>query len=160
SDHVWLDLTHLDAARVEAHFPNIARVCRRYGIEITQQPIPVAPAAHYMIGGIRTDVWGRTSLPGLYACGEASSTGVHGANRLASNSLLEAVVFARRIVEASGADGSGQVDKWPGGQVGEENPRPLPKESADSGSPAVEVETLRALPVDGRGAATVPRLRG
>src|SRR5439155_12213401 len=92
SDHVWLDLRHLDAARVEAHFPNIARVCRRYGVEITQEPIPVAPAAHYMIGGIRTDVWGRTSLPGLYACGEASYTGVHGANRLASNSLLEAVV--------------------------------------------------------------------
>ncbi|MGH2351613.1 MAG: L-aspartate oxidase, partial [Chloroflexota bacterium] len=101
ANHVWLDLTHLDPARVEAHFPNIARVCRRYGLEITQEPIPVAPAAHYMIGGIRTDVWGRTSLPGLFACGECASTGVHGANRLASNSLLEAVVFARRIIDAS-----------------------------------------------------------
>jgi L-aspartate oxidase len=96
--HVWLDLTHLDPARVEAHFPNISRTCRRYGIEITRNPIPVAPAAHYMIGGVRTDVCGRTSLPGLYACGEVASTGVHGANRLASNSLLEAVVFSQRIV--------------------------------------------------------------
>ena len=82
---------------MERYFPTIARVCRRYGIEITRQPIPVAPAAHYMIGGIRTDVWGRTCLPGLFAAGECASTGVHGANRLASNSLLEAVVFARRI---------------------------------------------------------------
>jgi L-aspartate oxidase len=99
--HVWLDLTHLDPARVEAHFPTISRVCRRYGIEITREPIPVAPAAHYMIGGILADVWGRSTLPGLYVCGEAASSGVHGANRLASNSLLEAVVFARRIVDAS-----------------------------------------------------------
>jgi L-aspartate oxidase len=99
--HVWLDLTHLDPARVEAHFPTISRVSRRYGIEITREPIPVAPAAHYMIGGILADVWGRSTLPGLYVCGEAASSGVHGANRLASNSLLEAVVFGRRIVDAS-----------------------------------------------------------
>ena len=99
--HVLLDLTHLDPARVEAHFPTIARVCRRYGIEITREPIPVAPAAHYMIGGVLADVWGRTTVPGLYVCGEAASAGVHGANRLASNSLLEAVVFGRRIVDYS-----------------------------------------------------------
>ncbi|HEU5315603.1 MAG TPA: L-aspartate oxidase [Chloroflexota bacterium] len=104
SPHVWLDLTHLDPARVEAHFPTISRVCRRYGLEITREPIPVAPAAHYMIGGILADVWGRTTLPGLYVCGEAASSGVHGANRLASNSLLEAVVFGRRIVDASRHD--------------------------------------------------------
>jgi L-aspartate oxidase len=169
--HVWLDLTHLDAARVEAHFPNIARVCRRYGIDITREPIPVAPAAHYMIGGIRTDVWGRTSLPGLYACGEASSTGVHGANRLASNSLLEAVVFARRIVEASR---SGQWMSGQSGQVEAQPPQsPGPGEtgadtepSSEGGrsdgekeAPPVEVSVLEGLPVQGSGGATARRLR-
>ncbi|HXI15317.1 MAG TPA: L-aspartate oxidase [Chloroflexota bacterium] len=123
SPHVWLDLTHLDPQRVEGHFPNIARVCRRYGIEITRDPIPVAPAAHYMIGGILTDVWGRSTVTGLYACGEAASAGVHGANRLASNSLLEAVVFARRIVDAS----RGNMD--PGGV--------LPGDT-----PPIEIETV------------------
>ena len=142
--HVWLDLTHLEAARVEAHFPNIARVCRRYGIEITREPIPVAPAAHYMMGGIRTDVWGRSSLPGLYACGEASSTGVHGANRLASNSLLEAVVFAKRIADAS------------------QTPPPTPPRAGEgrhADAPPVDVTTIGGLPREGRSGATAPQVR-
>jgi L-aspartate oxidase len=139
--HVWLDLTHLDPARVEGHFPTIARVCRRYGIEITRQPIPVAPAAHYMIGGIRTDVWGRTSLSGLFAAGECASTGVHGANRLASNSLLEAVVFARRIVDAS----LGVLAPAPA-------PPPGPEETEEA--PPLEVSTLPSLPV---GAESTPK---
>ena len=101
SDHVLLDLTHLDAEFVAARFPGASQHCRQYELDITRQPIPVAPAAHYMMGGVYTDGWGRTTLPGLLACGEVANTGVHGANRLASNSLLETVVFAQRAVEAS-----------------------------------------------------------
>ncbi|MDE2840106.1 MAG: FAD-binding protein, partial [Chloroflexota bacterium] len=95
---IYLDLRHMDAAETRTHFPTIYSRCRRYGLDITTDPVPVAPAAHYMTGGVRTDLRGRTSVPGLYACGEVACTGVHGANRLASNSLLEALVFARRIV--------------------------------------------------------------
>lgn len=99
SSHVWLDITHLPPERIERRFPSIVAFCRRYDIDPVQHPIPVAPAAHYMMGGIRTDTWARTSIPGLLACGEVACTGVHGANRLASNSLLEGLVFARRAVQ-------------------------------------------------------------
>lgn len=99
SAHVWLDVTHLPTDRVERRFPSILAFCRRHGIDPVREPIPVAPAAHYLMGGVRTDSWGRTSLPGLFACGEVACTGVHGANRLASNSLLEGLVFARRSVQ-------------------------------------------------------------
>ena len=95
---VYLDLRHMDAAETRTHFPTIYSRCQRYGIDITTDLVPVAPAAHYMTGGVLTDLRGRTSVPDLYACGEVACTGVHGANRLASNSLLEALVFARRIV--------------------------------------------------------------
>jgi L-aspartate oxidase len=98
SDAAFLDVTHLPARTVTTRFPNIYRVCLQQGIDITKEWIPVAPAAHYMIGGVKTDHWGAASLSGLFACGEAACTGVHGANRLASNSLLDALVFGRRIV--------------------------------------------------------------
>jgi L-aspartate oxidase len=98
ADHVLLDLRHLPRERVVARFPQVYRTCLGLGLDITSQPVPVSPAAHYTIGGVRTDLWGQTSLRGLYACGECACTGVHGANRLASNSLLESVVFARRLV--------------------------------------------------------------
>ncbi len=97
SDHVWLDARHLGADVIERRFPSIVDSCRAHGIDPVTDLIPVAPAAHYASGGIRTDLSGRTSVPGLYACGEVACTGVHGANRLASNSLLEGLVFARRI---------------------------------------------------------------
>jgi L-aspartate oxidase len=99
ADHVLLGVTHLDGERVVARFPQIYRFCLDHGLDITREPIPVSPAAHYTMGGIRTNVWGETTVPGLYACGECACTGVHGANRLASNSLLETVVFAKRVVE-------------------------------------------------------------
>ncbi len=97
TDHVYLDARHIeDVAR---RFPTITASCRAAGIDPVTEPIPIAPAAHYASGGVRTDLHGRTSIPGLYACGEVACTGVHGANRLASNSLLEGLVFARRLAE-------------------------------------------------------------
>jgi L-aspartate oxidase len=95
---VYLDATRLPADRLYARFPTICRFLREYGIDPARDPIPVTPAAHYMIGGVTTDLDGRTSLPGLLACGEVAATGVHGANRLASNSLLEGLVFGERVV--------------------------------------------------------------
>jgi L-aspartate oxidase len=99
ADHVYLDCRHLGAEFVEQRFPSIVQRCRELGFDPATQLLPVAPAQHYASGGIRTDLEGRSSLEGLYACGETSCTGVHGANRLASNSLLEGLVFARRIAD-------------------------------------------------------------
>ena len=96
AEHVYLDLRHLGDAFVRERFPKITRTCAAYGLDITRDPIPVHPAAHYFMGGVATDTWGRTSIPGLYAAGEVTCTGVHGANRLASNSLLEGLVMGAR----------------------------------------------------------------
>jgi len=100
--HVFLDITHKDAEFVRNRFPTIYSTCMNYGIDITKDRIPVAPAEHYCMGGIKTDEYGRTRIEGFYACGEAACNGIHGANRLASNSLLEGLVFGKRIgMEAS-----------------------------------------------------------
>jgi L-aspartate oxidase len=96
TEHVWLDVRHIPLDKFTEHFPNIYEKCKSVGIDISKDMIPVAPAAHYSCGGIKTDEWGRTSIINLYAAGECASTGLHGANRLASNSLLEAMVFAHR----------------------------------------------------------------
>lgn len=99
TEHVYLDCRHMDKEKFVTHFPNIYAKCQSLGIDALEDLIPVAPAAHYCCGGIQSDINGRTSIRNLYTCGECSSTGLHGANRLASNSLLEAIVFAHRCAE-------------------------------------------------------------
>lgn len=95
--HVWLDLRPIPAETIRHRFPNIIQVCQQWGVDLFQEPIPVAPAAHYWMGGITADTLSRTTISGLYAVGETASTGVHGANRLASNSLLECLVFGAQL---------------------------------------------------------------
>ncbi len=114
---VYLDVTHLDPAEIKTHFPTIYARCLSFGIDITTDQIPVVPAAHYSCGGVVTDLQGRTTIDRLYACGEVASTGVHGANRLASNSLLEALVFGKRAADDALAraprDGCRDVPEYP-----------------------------------------------
>lgn len=95
--HVWLDLRPIPPETIERRFPNIVQVCRQWGVDVFREPVPVAPAAHYWMGGVLTDLHSQTSIAGLYAVGETASTGVHGANRLASNSLLECIVFGAQL---------------------------------------------------------------
>ena len=100
SDYVFLDMTKKDAEFLKHRFPLIYATCSSYGLDLATDMAPVCPAAHYMMGGVKTDLWGRTSVPGLYCAGETADTGVHGANRLASNSLLEGLVFGARSGDA------------------------------------------------------------
>jgi L-aspartate oxidase len=107
--HVYLDITHLPVATIEQRFPTILSSCLQFGVDIRKDWIPVAPAAHYLMGGITVDVDGKSTVPGLYAVGETASTGLHGANRLASNSLLECVVLARRVADFVSRGGANPV---------------------------------------------------
>lgn len=139
--HVWLDMRPIPEEKLRRRFPNIIQVCHQWGIDVFREPIPVAPAAHYWMGGIETDLMNRTSIPGLYAVGETASTGVHGANRLASNSLLECIVFGAQMAHL-------ELEK---GETGMENGQetfpttyqPLPTTPSE----ITKIETLRqALP--------------
>jgi L-aspartate oxidase len=144
---VTLDLRHLDPEHVRSRFPRIAATCARYGVDLTCDPVPVTPAAHYVMGGVATDLHGRASLPGLYAAGETAATGVHGANRLASNSLLEGLVFGARAAEAMVADPGTVSSRSPAGAAplrDEESP-------ARAGDPATIVATLRRRTWDSLG---------
>ena len=111
--HMYLDATHFGERLWRRRFPTILAACRAHGLDPVTAPLPVAPAAHYASGGVRTDLAGRTTVPGLYACGETACTGVHGANRLASNSLLEGLVFAGRLAGAIHTDAAGRSPRAP-----------------------------------------------
>jgi L-aspartate oxidase len=119
--HVWLDATGIGAATLRSRFPTVLAACERAGIDATVAPIPVAPGEHFLCGGVRTDRWGATDVPGLYAVGEVAATGVHGANRLASNSLLEGLVFGRRVAARLVLDlpAAAPTDVRPGLTVGD-----------------------------------------
>ncbi|HEY81972.1 MAG TPA: L-aspartate oxidase [Dehalococcoidia bacterium] len=111
SDKVFLDVTHLSPYIITTRFPHIYRFCLDHGLDITKEMVPVAPAAHYMMGGIKTNCWGETNIAGLFATGETACTGVHGANRLASNSMLEVVVFSKRIMQRTAKEAKGRAPK-------------------------------------------------
>lgn len=110
--NVYLDLRHLDAERLRQRFPGIAKLCAKFDLDLKSDPIPVRPGAHYMIGGVTVDHYGRTTLPGLWAAGEVTSTGLHGANRLASNSLLEGLVYGARCGEGASQAAAQMPDQY------------------------------------------------
>ncbi len=127
SPHVYLDLTKKSEEFLKKRFPRIYETCESCGLDLASDLAPVSPAAHYAIGGVKSDVWGRTSLPGLYVAGETAATGVHGANRLASNSLLEGLVFGARAGQAMSKDAPAGK-RHPGAMPG--SPVPLPGNSS------------------------------
>jgi L-aspartate oxidase len=134
--HVWLDMRPIPADKIRHRFPNIIKVCQHWGIDVFHEPIPVAPAAHYWMGGIVADLMNRTNIKSLYAVGETASTGVHGANRLASNSLLECIVFGAQM---------GQIELENIGLPSETPVLPLQKFSADASEWHIQQAQLEAL---------------
>jgi len=135
SMHVYLDMTKKSEEFLKKRFPRIFETCASYGLDLASDMAPVRPAAHYMMGGVKTDLWGRTSLPGLYAAGETAATGVHGANRLASNSLLEGLVFGARAGQAMINDAP--VGKRSGAAL-PGSPAPLPGNSSAANKEAAK----------------------
>lgn len=147
---VCLSLRHLDATEVRARFPGAVAACQAVGLDLATDPIPIGPAAHYMMGGVETDLWARTTLPGLFAAGEVACTGVHGANRLASNSLLEGLVFGARAAAAmtqepiaGRLEGIREVSaSAAGGRYGETSPKLARRLASEGGPPEGEVREL------------------
>jgi L-aspartate oxidase len=129
---VFLDLTHLDGEKLKKRFPRIYSTCMQYNIDFTEELIPIRPAAHYAMGGVKTDLDGRTNLPGLYAAGEVASTGVHGANRLASNSLLEGLVFGARAAQAMAGELDGVAGVAPAVGAAAANAKATPSPEAEA----------------------------
>ena len=142
SDRVFIDVTHLPPYVTTTRFPHIYRFCLDHGLDITKGLIPVAPAAHYMMGGIKTNNWGETNIAGLFATGETACTGVHGANRLASNSMLEVVVFSKRIMEKTGM---GAETKAPNTSKGAEVHHSLSQRQVPRSVPAPSLSALQQL---------------
>jgi L-aspartate oxidase len=141
SDRVFLDVTHIPARKVATRFPNIYRFCLDHGLDITKGLIPVAPAAHYCMGGVKVNIWGETNIPGLFAAGETACTGVHGANRLASNSLLEVVIFSKRIIEKT-RESSGAITTSVCCQTGCHHVEPRKKSRT---APKINLTNLQSL---------------
>lgn len=142
---VLLDATALGRDFLARRFPTIDAACRSHGLDWSSEPVPVTPAAHYWMGGVCTDTWGRTSVPGLFAVGEVACTGVHGANRLASNSLLESLVFAWRCAELLSAHDSSLNGDWPAPAPTPEVVLPIDVDEQTRSSVTVDRETLQQL---------------
>jgi L-aspartate oxidase len=151
SPHVYLDLTKKSEEFLKKRFPRIYETCASFGVDLASDLAPVCPAAHYAIGGVKSDVWGRTSLPGLYVAGETAATGVHGANRLASNSLLEGLVFGARAGQTMSKDAPAGK-RHPGAMPG--SPVPLPGNSS-----ATHKESAKASPNSSPGYAALAKIR-
>ncbi len=146
SDHVLLDITHREAGWLAARFPQIYRTCMESGLDLSRDRIPVSPAAHYTMGGVRTNSWGETTVPRLFAVGEVACTGVHGANRLASNSLLETVVFAKRAVERLFDSPPERSGGAPAPLPAASDARPLPRrDDCDGDEAPPDPEAVRRL---------------
>jgi L-aspartate oxidase len=156
---VFLSLRHLAQEAVHAHFPLIAEACRRAGLDLARDRIPVSPAAHYVMGGVETDLDGRTSVPGLFAAGEVACTGVHGANRLASNSLLEGLVFGLRAGRAMRAMAAASLSRdWPARFTSELAAVASPAFVADRGGAATAVASAAAAAASGPAPSRVATL--
>ena len=139
--NVYLDLSHLDPAMVHERFPGMAAICGQFGLDLARDRIPVRPGAHYMIGGVTVDDVGRTDIPGLFAAGEVTSSGLHGANRLASNSLLEGLVYGARAGETAAAEVLAEGSR--GGDEFHVPPISQPKASADGGDAGLDLADIR-----------------
>lgn len=142
SERAFIDVTHIPPRQVTTRFPQIYRFCMEHGLDITKGLIPVAPAAHYMIGGVKTNMWGETGIKGLFAAGEVACTGVHGANRLASNSMVEVVVYAKRIIERTREC---MAVYSPGSPEGDGDYCMLPQRPSPKKVPALSLSALQAL---------------